>query len=82
MIRIYYKNNSRYPPPAEEKYPYVDIPYVSDMLQIGYETIRMMCANGELPATKVRGRYGRQWRIKKTDIEKYMEDNKVCAYQK
>lgn len=42
---------------------------VADMMKLHHKTIRRMISNGDLPASKV----GRQWRIKKADLERFTE---------
>lgn len=43
---------------------------VAKYLQISDKTVRRLIADGKLTASKVGGR---SWRIKKTDIEKYLD---------
>jgi len=45
---------------------------VAEYLQISEKTVRRLIANGELTASKVGGRL---WRIKKADIEQYLNAN-------
>ena len=45
---------------------------VAEYLQISEKTVRRLIANGELTASKVGGRF---WRIKKADIEQYLNAN-------
>lgn len=48
------------------------ISQASDYLQVCEKTIRRLIDRKELTASKV----GNAWRIKKEDIEKYLQDNK------
>ena len=41
---------------------------VADILRVSIQTVRRMIADGELPATKIRG----QWRVRKEDLEEYI----------
>ena len=45
---------------------------VAEYLQISEKTVRRLIANGEIKASKVGGR---SWRIKKSDIEQYLNAN-------
>lgn len=51
---------------------YVDIPYICILMARCNETVRQMCANGELPATK----FANEWRISKYDFIAFMESQK------
>jgi excisionase family DNA binding protein len=47
---------------------------VATKLQVHIDTIRRWLRTGELPGMKI-GK--RQWRIRKTDIERYLSDQRV-----
>ena len=49
--------------------PFYTIYEVAEMLQLHHNTIRAAIRKKELPAVQV----GRQWRIKKTDLEAYTD---------
>ena len=44
---------------------------VAEYLQVSDKTVRRLIANGQLTASKVGG----SWRVKETDIEKYLDIN-------
>lgn len=57
-----------------EKVPlFVDLAYVSLVIGIHTETLKKMARNGEFPACK----YGRQWRVEKSDWQAFNEKNKM-----
>jgi len=45
---------------------------VAQYLQVSDKTVRRLIANGKLTASKVGGR---SWRVKKTDVEKYLDEH-------
>lgn len=49
------------------------IKQVAEYLQVAEKTIYTLTQEGRLPAFKVGG----QWRFKKEDIEKWIEENKL-----
>lgn len=42
---------------------------VADLMQLHHNTVRKMVKAGQIPAKQ----YGRQWRIRKTDLEQFTE---------
>ena len=52
---------------AELQDDFYTIYEVADLLKFHHKTIRRMIASGELPAKK----YGKEWRIKKADLERF-----------
>jgi len=44
---------------------------VAELLRVHHNTIRTMIKKGELPAVQI----GRQWRIRSTDLEAYIDPN-------
>lgn len=52
---------------------FVDVPYISEMLQLQPDTVRKMIQNGSIKASKIAG----MWRIPKSEIERLYEGG-VC----
>jgi len=52
---------------------FVDLAYVSAVIGICTETLKKMARSGEFPACK----YGRQWRVEKSDWQAFNENQKV-----
>lgn len=48
---------------------------VAAILKLAEKTVYSMAQKGELPVFKVRG----QWRIRKVDYDKWMEDQAIIA---
>ena len=53
--------------------PYLTVEEVADLLQVSVETVRVYInrKKNKLPAFKV----GREWRVRKTDLDKWVQDN-------
>lgn len=49
------------------------IEQVADFLQLNYYTVYRMVTSGKIPASKI----GRNWRIMRKDILRYLEDQKM-----
>ncbi|MDR1753808.1 MAG: helix-turn-helix domain-containing protein [Eubacterium sp.] len=66
MNKSQYTFRNRMPIPTDwSQVPlFVDTAYIANMTQIGNETIRKLCQNGVIPATKI----GQAWRIAKDDF--------------
>ena len=53
---------------------YLTVRQTARTLQVSTRTIWRRIQAGTIPATKLPGRSGHEYRIKKSDIEKYLED--------
>lgn len=62
---------------SEDEIPAIfDLAFTVRLFRQGYHTIVKKCERGELPALK----FGREWRLRKTDILKYMEEQSNCHH--
>lgn len=55
--------------------PILTLPEVAQLLKVAEKTVYTMAQKGEIPAFKVRG----QWRFQRTDIEQWIEVQKMAA---